>query len=84
MKTEFDREDDGYIYNSRRNIRTAYSLEKGYFSSNGTYLTYLLSVEYLSGSEDWYCTGIRWLICEDDIYSVMENGFKDFPAQCQH
>lgn len=83
MNTKFKREKDGYIYNSNRNIRTAYYLEKGYFSSNGTYLSFLLSVEYLNGSDIWYCTGVRWLVCEDNIFNVMKNGFKDFPKLYQ-
>jgi hypothetical protein len=80
MNNNQKRESDGYIYNSHRNIRTVHNLEKAYYSRNGTYLTFILNVQHKLNDGKWYDYGIRWLVCEDDIEFVMNNGFKDFPS----
>ena len=72
-------ETDGYIYNSRRNIRTRYALEKTCYHFEGYFISFLVSVQYLRGNE-WERAGSRWLICEDDIRRVMDSGFKEFPS----
>ncbi|EOD4315538.1 hypothetical protein ACJQOX_003280 [Vibrio cholerae] len=46
MNNETNREPDGYIYNSRRNIRTNDRIEQLYRDQDDNFLAFIYSVEY--------------------------------------
>ncbi|MBD1574791.1 hypothetical protein HC725_16195 [Vibrio sp. S17_S38] len=65
-----------YTYNKRENIRTASSVEKLY-STNKGFIGYISNVEYKQSDGSWRSQGARWLINEDEITEIMDNGFKN-------
>lgn len=65
-----------YTYNQRKNIRTASSVEKLY-STNKGFIGFISDVEYKQNDGSWRSQGARWLINEDDITEIMDNGFKN-------
>lgn len=65
-----------YTYNKRENIRTASSVEKLY-STNKGFIGFVSDVEYKQNDGSWRSQGARWLINEDDINEIMDNGFKN-------
>lgn len=64
-----------YTYNEIKNIRTSYEVEKIY-STNKGFIGRIPEVEYKQADGTWRKQGSRWLINEDNVQVIMDNGFK--------
>lgn len=63
-----------YTYNESQNIRTSCAVEKVY-STNSGFIGRVADVEYQQHGK-WESQGSRWLINEDNVQVIIENGFK--------
>lgn len=79
MNNDTNREPDGYIYNSRRNIRTNYCIERLYSDQNNNFLAFIYSVEYKNSEGKWWKAGSRWAFNSLDTAFILDNGFREFP-----
>lgn len=64
-----------YTYNKSRNIRTSFGVATIY-STNKGFIGRIPDVEYKQSDDSWRSQGSRWLINEDDVQVIMDNGFK--------
>ncbi|HAT8514677.1 TPA: hypothetical protein I7181_13295 [Vibrio vulnificus] len=80
MNNDTNREPDGYIYNSRRNIRTNDRIERLYRDKDDNYLAFIYSVEYKNSEGKWWKAGSRRAFNSLDTADILDNGFRDFPS----
>ncbi|HFQ4805327.1 TPA: hypothetical protein ACGUTO_003735 [Vibrio vulnificus] len=79
MNNDTNREPDGYIYNSRINIRTNDRIEQLYREQNDNFLAFIYSVEYKNSEGKWWKTGSHWAFNCYDVEFNLNNGFELFP-----
>lgn len=80
MNEDTNREPDGYIYNSRRDIRTNDPIERLYSDQHDNYIAFIYSVQYKDSNGKWFKSGSRWAFNSLDTVFILENGFRDFPS----
>ncbi|MBN8090464.1 hypothetical protein J0J26_20685 [Vibrio vulnificus] len=64
-----------YVYNDNANIRTKDRVEKIYQTNRG-FIGRLENVDYLQSDGSWKAQGSRWLINEENVKIIMNEGFK--------